>query len=253
MNKNPILNALGETLKKVGIDKKKVCITSDIFYKPEDIKPLGVDFYHTHRGRSIAFATGLKLGNPALKVIAFIGDLSTLGGNHFVHAGRRNMNLVTICINNYIYPFKATKKPVKTFFSTYSNFERPFNMPHLAKSCGAVFVARWTSLHTKELSASITKALQKSGFSAIEVISPGGHYFAGIPDLKEEPELIKFYYKNSEIKNGEETMNLEIEFGKKIIVGEFIDRERPTFIDLYNKRLSKVLGDKFEPYGGNRD
>lgn len=253
MKKNPILNALADAIKSAGIDKKSICIASDIFFPPQSIKSLGIDFFHTPRGRSIPFGTGLKLGNPELKVIALMGDISTLGGNHLVHAGRRNMELVTLCINNFVYPTKPGKESIKYKFSAYSNFERPFNIPHLGKSCGAVYVARWTALHKKGLTASISKALNKSGLSVIEVISPGGNYFAGVKPLEEQSDLLRYFYKHSIVKNGEDTMNIEIESGKDIIVGEFVERERPTFIDSYNAQLSKIMGDKFVPYGGKSD
>lgn len=253
MSKYLILNAFDKALEKSGISKRNVCIVSDVFYPPEAIKPLGIDFFHINRGRSIAFATGLKLGNPQIKVVAFSGDLATLGGNHIIHASRKNMDIIAICINNFIYPGfsqkHSTKKP-KFGFSVYSNFERPFNMPHLAKSCGATFVARWTAKHTKHLSDSITKALQKNGFSVIEVLSPGCNYFAGIADDEEKDNLLQYCYEHSQVNNNEDTKNLEINGNGKIIVGEFVEKERPTFLDMYNERLTKVLGDKFEPYGG---
>ncbi len=252
MKNNPILNALRKGIEGAPVEKDKVVISSDVFYTPEQIAPLGVDFFHTHRGRSIPFGTGMKLGNPELNVIAMIGDLSTLGGNHLVHAGRRNMELVAICVNNFVYPLKPEEEPAEYSFSTYSNFERPFNIPHLGRSCGAIFVARWTALHTKELGQSISKALGKRGFSVIEIISPGGNYFAGIDAVKNEQELIEYWHTHSVVKNGEDTMNVEIESGKDLIVGEFLERERPTFLDSYNARLSEVLAEKFVPYGGEK-
>jgi 2-oxoglutarate ferredoxin oxidoreductase subunit beta len=253
MTEYPILNAVHNGLKKSSVKRDTVCIASDVFYAPEAVEPLGVDFINTHRGRSIAFGTGMKLGNPDLKVICFVGDLATLGGNHLVHAGRRNMELLVICINNFVYPIETGKESSEYAFSAYSNFERPFTIPHIAKSCGAIFVARWTALHSEELSASIAKALGKQGFSVIEVVSPGGNYFAGIDSLENERELVQYWYEHSVVKHGEDTMNVAIESGKDLIVGEFIERERPTFLDSYNARLSEILGEKFVPYGGKSD
>lgn len=253
MKKYPILKALENVLKKSEIDRQKVSLVSDVFYPPDAIEPLKIDFVNTHRGRSIAFGTGLKLGNPELTVVAFVGDLATLGGNHLVHAGRRNMEVIAVCINNFVYPIKPGKVSSKYRFSAYSNFERPFNIPHIAKSCGAIFVARWSIMQTKELSQSLLKAMGKNGLSVIEVIAPGSHYFAGIDNVKNESELVKFWDKHTKINNGEDTQNLTIESGKDIIVGEFVDRERPTFLDSYNARLSEIMGDAFVPYGGNGD
>lgn len=238
----------------------RISVPSDIPFEPEEVKKLGVDYFQTTRGRAIAFGTGLKLGNPILKVVSVVGDLMTLGGNHFVHAGRRNMELLVICINNFVYkkvggtsaPFEVERKShsgrtIAATFSPYSTFEEPFNFPHLGNSCGAVYTARWTALHTEELAQSVAEALHKRGLSMIEVLAPGPNYYTEISNI--EADLLKFYYKNSVIKNNEDPRNVAITPEEKIIVGKFTDKERPTFIDSYNAQLGKVLGDKFTPHG----
>ena len=258
---NPIITAFERGIEKSGIKPSKISVPSDIPFEPEVVKHLGVDFFHTIRGRAIAFGTGLKLGNPDLIVIPFIGDMMTLGGNHFVHAGRRNMDLLVICVNNFVYreiggksaPIQKCKKEQITpqEFSPYSTFEKPFNATHLANSCGAVYTARWTALHTDELANSIAEALNKRGFSVIEVLFSGINYYTGINvGAYRDTPLLNFYYKNSVIKNGEAPRNVAITPEEKIIVGKFTDKERPTFIDSYNAQLSKTLGDKFTPHGG---
>ncbi|MCK4352334.1 2-oxoacid:ferredoxin oxidoreductase subunit beta [candidate division WOR-3 bacterium] len=260
MKVHPIITAFVNALEKTELDKTKVCVVSDILWNKKNSEYMGLDLFHTTRGRTIAFGTGLKLGNLGLKVVAFAGDLATIGGNHFIHAARRNMDITVICINNFIYKMIGGKNAplrgegrgeptVSPTFSLFGNVEQPFNIPHLAKSCGAVYVARWTILHKQKLMNSIAETLQKTGFSMIEVISPGKSCFAEINNSKEEFDLIEFYYKNSEIKNDEDTKNIGIEQDKKIIVGKFVDRERPTFIDSYNNQLANVMGDKFKPYG----
>ena len=247
---NPIITAFSNGIKKSGIELSKVVIASDIPFEPETIKSLGVDFFHTTRGRAIAFGTGLKLGNPDLKVVAFIGDLMTVGGNHLVHSGRRNMELLVICVNNFIYKEIAGNPApsVPTGFSAFSTFEKPFNAPHLANSCGAIFTARWTALHTNDLSGSIAKALNKRGFSVIEVLSPGPNFYKDINQI--DSALLDFYYKNSVTKDKEDTRNVEINSQGKIITGEFTDKKKSPFIDTYNAQLGKILGDKFIPHGG---
>jgi len=248
---NPVITAFAKGIKKSGIESSKVCVASDIPFEPEVVNYLGIDFFHTPRGRSIAFGTGLKLGNPTLRVIPFIGDLMTIGGNHFVHAGRRNMGLLVICVNNFVYRKIGGQftPSTSTTFSLYSTFEEPFNVPHLANSCGAEYTARWTALHADELTNSIAEALGKQGFSVIEILSPGPNYYTGIKEI--ESDVINFYYENSVIKNGEDPRNVGINPEGKIIVGTFTDKKRPTFIDSYNTQLTKVLGDKFIPYSGN--
>ena len=190
----------------------------------------------------------------------FVGDMMTLGGNHFVHGGRRNMELLVICVNSFVYkkiagkpaPFEAKRKSrlsgaARPAFSPYSTFEEPFNFPHLGNSCGAVYTARWTALHTEELANSIAEALNKHGLSIIEVIAPGPDYYTDINNITSN--VLNFYYENSVIKNGEDPRNVAITPEEKIVVGKFTDKERPTFIDSYNTQLGKVLGDKFTPHG----
>ena len=226
-----------------------ISVPSDIPFEPAAVKTLGVDYFQIPRGRAIAFGTGLKLGNPSLKVIAVSGDLMTLGGNHFVHGGRRNMELVVICVNNFVYKKIGGKvAPAKqSQFSPYSTFEEPFNFPHLGNSCGAVYTARWTALHTKELATSVAEALNKRGLSMIEVLAPGPNYYRDINGI--ESGLVQFYYDNSVVKNNEDPKNVAIMPDEKIAVGKFTDKERPTFIDSYNVQQTKMLSDKFTPHG----
>lgn len=247
---NPIIDALNRGITKSGIQRSKVCVVSDIPFKPEDVRHLGIDYFHTIRGRTIAFGTGLKLGNPDLKIIPCTGDLMTLGGNHFIHAGRRNMELSVICINNFVYR-KIAGNPAPSAphsFSPYSTFEEPFNVPHLANSCGAVYTARWTALHKKGLTNSIADALNKGGLSAIEIIAPGPSYYANISEI--DFGATEFYYENSVVKDGEDPRNAGISPEEKIVVGTFTDRVRPSFLESYRTQLSETLGDKFVPYGG---
>jgi 2-oxoglutarate ferredoxin oxidoreductase subunit beta len=173
----------------------------------------------------------------------------TLGGNHFVHSSRRNMELLVICVNNYVYRVIGGKPApsVISTFSPYSTFEEPFNIPHLANSCGALYTARWTALHTEELTDSIAEALNKSGFSVIEVLSPGPNFYTDINGI--DTDLTNFFYENSVIKNGEEPKNVGIVPENKIVVGTFTDTKKPTFIQTYNTQLTERLGNKFVPYG----
>jgi 2-oxoglutarate ferredoxin oxidoreductase subunit beta len=251
---HPIIKSIGKAIEDKDIKKEKVCLVTDVAFSQNIIEYLRVDTFHTTRGRTIAFGTGLKLGNPSLKVIVLMGDLATLGGNHFIQAGRRNMEMTVICINNFIYKKFINKVDKKiSSFSLYGVAEFPFNIPHLAKSSGAVYVARWTTYHKEELTDSISKGLKKRGFSVIEVLSPGINYYEGIEEPKTGDEEVRAYYNNSIIKNNEDTRNLNIGDGDQIIVGEFVDKERPTFLDLYNEQLSKTLGEKFKPYPIKKD
>jgi 2-oxoglutarate ferredoxin oxidoreductase subunit beta len=252
------VTAFATALEKLEWDLDKVCVVSGIGCTGRVAGYMRLDSFHTTHGRPVAFATGVKLGNPDLKVVVVSGDgdLIAIGGNHFIHAARRNIDMTVICVNNFIYAMTggqvAPTTPITGYATTspYGNFEQPFNIPHLAESCGAVYVARWTALHVRRLTTAIKEALEKPGFSVVEVITPCANYWGRINRLGTGLDLLKFYHDNAVIKHGEDTRNLDIEFQKPIVVGKFIDRERPTFLDGYNKRLTEVLGDKFEPYGG---
>jgi len=245
-----------EALKKSGIDLKKVAVVSGIGCTGRVAGYVKLDSFHTTHGRAIPFATGLALANPELKVVVFSGDgdLIAIGGNHFIHAARRNMNLTVICVNNFIYAMTggqlAPTTPILANSSTspYGNFDAPFNLPLLAASSGAVYVARWTVLHVRRLSKSIGEALNKRGFSFIEAICPCTTLYARRNKLGTGLDLLKFYHDNSEIRHGADPRELDIGFQKKIIVGKFIDYEKPIFFDRYNEGMRQALGDRFVEY-----
>jgi len=251
------VTAFASALEKTDLDLDKVCVVSGIGCSGRVAGYIKLDSFHTTHGRAIPFATGLKLANPELKVVVFSGDgdLIAIGGNHFIHAARRNIDMVVICINNFNYAMTGGQvgptTPLKANASTspYGNFEHPFNLPYLAESCGAVYVARWTALHVRRLTYSITEALNKKGFSFIEVISPCPTLYARRNRLGDGLDLLRFYLENSVIQHGANTKDLDISFKGKIVVGKFVDKEKPTFLDMMNEHLSKVLRDKYKKYG----
>ncbi len=233
------VSAFAEALDKLEYDLDKVCVVSGIGCTGRVAGYIKVDSFHTTHGRAIPFATGIKLGNPELKVIVVSGDgdLVSIGGNHFVHAARRNIDLTVILVNNFIYAMTggqvAPTTPIPAFTTTspFGNFETPVNVPQLAEAAGAVYVARWTALHMRRLAYSIVEAFNRPGFSVIEVISPCAMYYSRTNKLGDGLDMMKFYYENSIIKHGEPTDHLDIDYQKEIIVGKFIDRERPTFTE----------------------
>lgn len=252
------VTAFADALKKTEIPLEKVCVVSGIGCSGRIAGYIKLDSFHSTHGRAVPFATGLKLANPELKVVVFSGDgdIAGIGGNHFVHAARRNMDIVVLCINNFVYAMTGgqvaatTPLTANTSTSPYGNFEYPFNLCHLAESCGAVYVARWTALHVRRLARSMTEALNKKGFSFIEIICPCSTIYSRRNRLGTGLDLMKFYHDNSVIQHGADTRELNIEFQKRIIVGKFIDREKPTFLDAHNEWMKKVLKDKFVPHGG---
>jgi 2-oxoglutarate ferredoxin oxidoreductase subunit beta len=219
---------------------------------------MNLDSFHTTHGRAIPFATGLKLANPKLKVIVYSGDgdLTAIGGNHFIHACRRNLDLTVILINNFIYGMTGgqvapTTPQLATASTTpHGNFEQPFNLPYLAESCGAVYVARWTAYHVRHTTKAIKEAIAKKGFSFVEILAPCPTLYSRRNKLGDGLDQMIYFKEKSEIQNGADTKGVSIDFQSKIIVGKFVDKERPTYLDMMNEYYQKKLGDKFTPYNG---
>lgn len=256
-----VVSSFAEALRKSQINLDKLAVLSGIGCTGRVAGYVKFDSIHTTHGRAIPVATGLKLANPELKVVVFSGDgdIVGIGGNHFIHAARRNMDLLVICVNNFNYAMTggqvAATSPIGANLSTapYGNFEYPFSLPYLAEASGATYVARWTALHLRRVTKSIQEALKKRGFSFIEVITPCVTLYARRNRLGDGLNLLKYYYEKSEIQHGADTRTLDISFQGKLIVGKFIDIEKPTFLDCMNEHFARVLGDKYQPYGVSHD
>jgi len=250
-----IVKCFASALENTGADLDKVSVVSGIGCSGRAAGYLRLDGFHTTHGRAIPFATGLKLGRPELlvSVISGDGDLAGIGGNHFIHAARRNLDLLVILINNFIYGMtggqNAPTTPIEARSSTmpFGNFEPPFNLPHLAASSGAPFVARWTALHVRRLTWTMEEAIRKKGFRFIEVIAPCPTLYARLNKLGSGLDAMRFYHDNAEIRHGADPADVAIDFQKKIIVGKFVDKEKPTFHELMHAHYRRVLGDRYVP------
>jgi len=201
-----------------------------------------LDSFHTTHGRAIPFATGMKLANPKLNVVIFSGDgdLFAIGGNHFIHAARRNIDITVICVNNFIYGMTGGQVAATTPYKAKStttpagNPETPFNLPLLAYASGATYVSRWTMLHVRDLTESIREAFLRKGFSFIEALSPCPINYGR--RNKEKPlDTLKLYQEKTIIKNYADPADLDIDFEQGVILGKFIDTDKPTYKDRYDK------------------
>jgi len=245
-----ILHCFLDGLIKTGISMDKVAIVSGIGCTGRVAGYVKLDSFHTTHGRAIPFATGLKLANPELEVVVFSGDgdLVAIGGNHLIHAARRNINMTVICVNNFNYGMTGgqlgptTPLEARTSTSPIGNYERPFNVPYLAAASGAVYVARWTSMHVRRLEQTITEGLLKRGFSFIEVICPCPTVYGRMNRQPTGIDQMRYYRENSLIRHGADPKDADIDLNGKIIVGKFIDIERPTYSDLLDGIVQKALG-----------
>lgn len=223
-----VVNVFIQTLKKVDADLDKICVVSGIGCTGKVTDYLKLNCFNSSDGNPIKSAIKLKLKNPELKVVVFLNDADFIGcgADDFIEAGRKGAELLVIYINNFIYIITEYKVlPVTPFIRTLDkHLELPFNIPHLAKSCGAAYVARWTPLHVRRLMYSITDAFKKQGFCVIEVISPCLMYYASSGKIGETIDRMRFFHDNTVIKHGESTENLDIRLQDKLIMGKFIDR-----------------------------
>ena len=250
-----VVKCFASALGEAGADLDKTAIVSGIGCTGRVAGYMNLDAFHATHGRAIPFATGLKLGRPELEVVVFSGDgdLSGIGGNHFIHAARRNMDLLVILVNNFIYGMTGgqnaptTPETARSSTMPFGNFEHPFNLPHLAASCGATFVSRWTCLHIRRLTKSIRTALGRKGFRFIEVIAPCSTLYARLNKLGTGLDLMRFYHDNAEIRHGADTSEAAIDFQGRILCGKFVDAEKPTFTELMHEHYEKTLGDRYVP------
>jgi 2-oxoglutarate/2-oxoacid ferredoxin oxidoreductase subunit beta len=227
-------------IKATGIPYNEFAMVSGIGCSARAAGYIKLDSFHTTHGRAIPFASGIKMAKPDLNVIVFSGDgdLFAIGGNHFIHAARRNMDMTVICVNNLIYGMTGgqvaatTPQKAKTTTTPFGNPDAPFNLPLLAYAAGASYVARWTILHVRDLTNAINEALSKKGFSFIEVLAPCPINY-GRRNKQKPLDTLKLYQEKTIIRNGADPARADIDFDRGVILGTFIDRDRSTCDDLY--------------------
>ena len=222
-----ILGAFLRAFHESGLDRDKTVIVSGIGCSGRATQYLNFDTVHTTHGRALAFATGIKLAKPELNVVVMMGDGDALaiGGNHLIHAARRNIDLTTIIFNNSVYGMTGGQAspttPEGRFTATtpYGNLESPFDVVELVLAAGATYVARWTTYHTRQLQKAIKVGLLHKGFSVIEVIT-------GCPThSKQKPiDLLKWQRENT-------TLNSKLQ--NKILVGVFRKVNSPEYTEKY--------------------
>jgi 2-oxoglutarate ferredoxin oxidoreductase subunit beta len=238
-------------IRKSGYPLNDVAMVSGIGCTGRMAGYLNLDSFHTTHGRAIPFATGLKLAKPESSVIVTSGDgdLFAIGGNHFIHAARRNMDLTVVCVNNFNYGMTggqaapSTPFGARTTTSPIGNSEEPFNFCSLAATCGAVYVARWTALHIRWLTDSLIEAMQKRGFSFIEILAPCPTAFGRRNKMRNSVELLKFFHERSVIRNQIDPKEAVLDFNNHLVVGKFVDIDKPTFLDNYQLINRRELGD----------
>jgi 2-oxoglutarate ferredoxin oxidoreductase subunit beta len=242
-----ILNCFVQAVDDLQMNLDKLVVVSGIGCIGRAAGYTNVNSFHTTHGRPIAFATGVKLANPKLDVVIISGDgdLFAIGGNHFIHAARRNIGVKVICANNFNYGMTGGQQgpttPIEALTPTtpYGNVEHPFNLVHLAAASGATFVARWTTLHARSLTQSIVKLMQKEGFCFIEVITPCPEIFGRHNKMRTGLEMMEWFKKASVVEHFSDPAKAEIT-SDRIVVGEFVDMEKPSYEKLLHSKIGQI-------------
>jgi 2-oxoglutarate ferredoxin oxidoreductase subunit beta len=242
-----VMHAIIRAVDRLGLDKDEVAMISGIGCTGR--MPVYVDFntMHTTHGRALAFATGLKMVRPEMKVIVVMGDGDALaiGGNHFIHAARRNIGLTAIVVNNSVYGMTGgqysptTPTGGLTTTGPYGNIEQPFPICDLARAAGAAFVARSTVYHAIELDRLIEQAIEKKGFSVVEAVSYCHTTYGRLNKLGKPVDMMRYLKENSvKVRDSAEREREEQE--GKIVRGVFLDRDIPEYTELYDQVIERA-------------
>jgi 2-oxoglutarate ferredoxin oxidoreductase subunit beta len=242
-----IMGAIVRAIDNLGLHRDDVAMLSGIGCTGR--MPVYVDFntMHTTHGRALAFATGIKMVRPDMKVIVVMGDGDALaiGGNHFIHAARRNIGLTTIVVNNFSYGMTGGQysptTPTGALASTapYGHIEQPFPIAELAVTCGAAFVARSTVYHVQELEEYIAQAINREGFSVVEAVSYCHTTIGRINKWGTAPEMMRRLKEQSVTLKQAEKLSEE-KRKDKIVRGVFADRDIPEYTRLYEQSVERA-------------
>jgi 2-oxoglutarate/2-oxoacid ferredoxin oxidoreductase subunit beta len=233
-----IINCTLEAVEEMDWKKEDTIFISGIGCSSRAPGYIVTDSLHTTHGRALAFATGVKMAKPGFHVVVFTGDgdLAAIGGNHFIHACRRNIDITVICMNNQIYGMTGgqgsptTPRGALSTTTPYGSVEPAFDLCELAIAAGANYVARWTSYHVKELTKAVKIGLETPGLSFIEAMVQCPTNFGRRNKFKQVLDQVDYIRAHSMLK---QKFDQHIEKNEPvpdstIVVGEFIRRNRPA-------------------------
>lgn len=230
-----VLNNLVRSVEVLGLDKKEIVMVSGIGCSSRISGYVDFHSLHTLHGRALAFATGVKLSRPELHVIVPMGDGDALaiGGNHFIHAARRNINMTAVVMNNRIYGMTGGQYSplsgagVKATTAPMGCVDQEFDVVKLAKAAGASFVARTSAFHVKEIQKILTQAISHPGFSVVEILSQCPTYFGRKNKQGGAMEMMQ-WMKDHTTRLGKKDVD-----DTRIEHGIFVREERPEYCSQY--------------------
>lgn len=237
-----VLGAMIRAIDHMGYSKDEIVLVSGIGCSGRMSVYVDFNTLHTTHGRAITFATGIKMARPDLKVIVIMGDGDALaiGGNHFIHGARRNMDLTVLIINNSIYGMTGGQHSPATPYGKMAtttalyNIEPAFNISELAVTAGAVFVARGTPFHAEMLYKLIEKALHKKGFSLVEIITHCPTFYGRKNKMGSAVEMME-WQRDFAVPIEKAAQIPDDQWEGKFTIGVLMDKEAPNFLDEYEK------------------
>ena len=247
-----VLQAIIRAIEKSGVDKKDVVIVDGIGCSSRANSYTNVCGIQANHGRAIAFATGIKMHNPNLHIVVITGDgdCTSIGGNHFIHGCRRNIDMTVVVFNNSNYGMTGGQfspvTPPNSFTKTsvYGSIDPNFNISELAAVAGASYVARWTTYHAAQLSNAICKGILHKGFSVIEAACDCPSLFGRINKRGSAADMLLRWKEVAVPVEKAKSMSAE-ELKGKIVVGEFACRDdRAEYTEAYDTIIAKANGGK---------
>ncbi len=246
-----VLGALIRAIDRLKLEKDRIVLASGIGCSGR--MPVYVDFntLHTTHGRALTFATGIKLANPDLTVITIMGDgdATAIGGNHFIHAARRNLDLNAIIINNQIYGMTGGQHSPTTPYgafaatSSYGHIEHAFSIAELAVTAGSDFVGRGTVYHAHLLEKLIEKALLKPGFSVVEVMS-NCHIQFGRRNKLGTPVAMMTWLRDHAVTLEKARHMTPEDLKGKFTIGTLVDVDKPVYTEEYSRIREMAKAEK---------
>ena len=234
-----VLNAFAHAIDEMRIDPREIVCVTGIGCSSWIPSPYFLcDTLHTTHGRAIAFATGVKVMRPEMKVIVIAGDgdLAGIGGNHLMHAARRNLDLTVFLVNNFIYGMTGgqasptTPVGTRTTTTPYLSLEHPFKIADVVAAAGGSYVARWTTYHVFQLMESMQNAIRKKGFSFVEIISQCPVSFGKMTGMADPVTQLQ-HLRDASIHVDDARGMSEEELEDRFVVGKLVERRRSELGD----------------------
>jgi 2-oxoglutarate ferredoxin oxidoreductase subunit beta len=240
-----VLNGLLHAIEKLGISKNEIVMVSGIGCSSRITGYVDFHTLHTIHGRALAFATGVKMARPELNLIVPMGDGDALaiGGNHFIHAARRNIDITAIVMNNRIYGMTGGQfsplsgENIRATTAPYLTIDPSFDVVELAKAAGATFVARTTTYHIQQMTDILQQAILHKGFSVVEILSQCPTYFGRKNKAGDAVDMIQYFKKHTTpigSKAKKERPHL-------LERGVFVQKEKPEYCSEYEKMVQKAM------------